>query len=121
MQTQQVERVTNLAGLAFGVLGTVAPQALLRSYGATDDDAVLGHMTRLWGTRTIAICTLGLLADDSASRRRLASVAVAMNAVDTVVGIAGGSGVPAKLRWQGALTSGAFAAIGAWVLSRRDV
>lgn len=121
MQTQQLERVINGAGLAFGVLGAVAPKAFLRGYGAPPEDPMLGYMTRLWGTRTAALCTLGLLAgDDASARRRWTAVAVGMNALDTLIGLSRGSGVPSKTKWQGTLTSGAFTALGAWALSRSD-
>ena len=120
METEQVERAVDWAGLGFGVLATAAPGAFLKAYAAPERDPMLAWMTRLWGTRTALLSVLALAVQQEDDRRRVMTGLVAMNVVDTAIALTRGDEVPAKTRRQAALTSAAFAAVGAWLLSRRD-
>lgn len=121
METKQVEQAMNWSGLGFGVLAATAPGVFLKAYGVHRHDEMLSWMTRLWGTRTAVISILMLRLQDQEDRRGLLTALLAMNAVDTGIALTRGSDAPAGTKRQAALTSTAFAAVSAWLLSRRDL
>jgi hypothetical protein len=112
MADQTVETLNRSIGFAsvgFGALATVAPGALRRAYGdPTIGGGSLDYFGRTWGTRTAVLGALTLMATSDAERKRIATLATAMNVVDTLAAIRA-TGMPAGTRAMAALTSAAFA------------
>ncbi|MCW2710626.1 MAG: hypothetical protein JWP24_820 [Marmoricola sp.] len=96
------------AAIGFGAAATLTPRAFERLYGLKDSGE-LRVMTRLWGTRTIVLGA-ALLGADKDERRRLTTLAVAMNAADALITAGAGSEVNKRSRVLGSLSSAAFAA-----------
>jgi hypothetical protein len=112
---EEIRKSMAYGGLAFGALGLLAPRAFASLYGVPDDAGVR-TMTRLWGTRTAALCAVMLGTDRAEDQRKLMTLVTAMNALD-VVAVATAGGLPARARVLGSLTSASFAAGGAYWLT----
>jgi hypothetical protein len=110
MATKNVDSVFRAVGagsLAFGVVGTVAPGTLRRTYGdKASSGGSLEYFNRTWGTRTAVLGALALMATSDPERKRMAQLAAGMNALDTLVAL--GSDIPRTTRWMAALSSAAF-------------
>jgi hypothetical protein len=115
-QVDTLIRAAGTGGVAFGALATLAPKAFLAAYGVRDRGAALEFMTRAWGTRSAVLGALTIVESADPARKRLVTAVTVMDAVDALLLLR--SGLPAKTRIMGALTSGAFAVVGATVLSR---
>lgn len=111
-----IRRATNMAGIAFGVAGLLAPGALARLYGIRDASPNVRFITRLWGTRTAVVAALVSGAPATGPQRRILGPVVAMNSVDAVVALTT-RGIPARTKFLVAATSAAFAGLGAYVLA----
>jgi hypothetical protein len=111
-----IRKSSAIAGITFGAVAALTPRLFAGLYGMSDDPNTRA-MTRLWGTRTAVIATAILLAEGHGEQRRLMMMASGMSAADTIL-IAGASGVPARARAMGALTSAGFAAAGAYALTQ---
>jgi hypothetical protein len=112
----QIRKASALGALGFGGVAVFLPRVLTAVYGLTADPNVRA-MTRLWGTRTAVLGALILGADRPEDQRRLMMLGTAMNAADAVLSATAGSGVSARARYLGSLTSGGFAAAGAYALA----
>lgn len=101
--------------LAFGVLATVSPTVLRRSYGdRRSTGGALNYFGRTWGTRTAAFGALTLAAGSDGERERIAMAAAAMNSLDALAAW-GATGMPVATRVMAGFTSAAFAAGSAYV------
>jgi hypothetical protein len=118
MADQTLDTVTRAIGvgsLGFGALATVAPGALRRAYGdSTTGGGSLDYFGRTWGTRTAVLGALTLMASSDAERKRIATLAAAMNAVDSLAAF-GAKGMPATTRVMAGLTSAGFAVAAGYV------
>ena len=95
--------------IGFGVLAVAAPGVLLKTYG-TDASPSTRGMTRLWGTRNIALGFLTLQLEGDAQDLIL-SAAVAVNLADSLIGLLAPAldDLPARSSLAASLTSAAFA------------
>ena len=118
MGTQNIDSVSTAIGagsLGFGVLATVSPKVLRRAYGdATSSGGALDYFGRAWGTRTAVLGALMLMASSDDERRRLAGLAAAMNAIDSVAAF-GARDMAGTTRVMAGLTSAGFAAAAGYV------
>ena len=111
----QLEQGLAMGAVGFGVVAALTPRVFTALYGLGSDPKLL-TMTRLWGTSTATLGTLSLVgATDSAK----GSPFVAGLNVANVVLIAKASGIPARSKFLGALTSAAFAAGFGYVATQR--
>jgi hypothetical protein len=111
--TDTLAKVIGGGSIAFGVLATVSPRALRKAYGTSAQSPELDYFGRMWGTRTTVLGAL-TLASSGAERQRLAGMAAAMNAVDSLAAFTS-SGTPARTRVMAGLTSAAFGAAAGYV------
>lgn len=85
--------LTNLAlasRVGFGLASIVAPRAAFRPFGARlPEDAAVRYVTRLFGSRDVALGVLGLAAD-GAARRGLLGVLCATDTIDCVSALRAG-------------------------------
>jgi hypothetical protein len=103
-----VVKAVGAGSLAFGVVGTLVPGTLRRTYGdGASSGASLDYFGRTWGTRTAVLGALALMASSAEERKRIATLAAAMNAVDALVALSA-DGLPRTTRVMAALSSGAF-------------
>src|SRR4051812_28403630 len=110
-----VSRAVGVGSLGFGLLATVAPGVLRKAYGdSKSSGGSLDYFSRTWGTRTAVLGALTLMATSDTERRRIATLASAMNAVDSIAGFRA-EGMPAVTRTMAGLTSGAFAVAAGYV------
>lgn len=116
VSADQINQLLAYGALGFGVAGVVTPGALHSTYGISTDSGALTYFGRMWGTRTAVIGALALAADSAEDQRRVATLAMGMNAVDALVAATTRS-LPRRTRVMGALTSGGFAAVAAYALS----
>ncbi len=101
--------------LGFGVLGVIAPGALRGAYGdKVSSGGSLDYFSRTWGTRTAVLGALNLMATTDEERKRIATLAAVMNAVDSLVAFSE-SDMPSSTRAMAGLTSAGFAAASAYV------
>jgi hypothetical protein len=118
MASATIDKTSNMIGwgsLTFGVLGTIAPGALRGAYGdRVSRGGSLDYFSRTWGTRTAVLGALTLMATSDEERKRIATLAAAMNAVDSLVGFRE-SGMPSATRTMAGLTSAGFSAAAAYV------
>jgi hypothetical protein len=110
------QKAVAVGSLAFGAIATLTPRLFLGMYGVPDE-ANLRTMTRLWGTRTVALGALAFTLEGPENMRKLAGANIAMNSTDVLM-IAGARGVPTRARVLGSLTAAAFAGALAHVLSQ---
>lgn len=111
----QASQVIGWGSLGFGVMGTLAPGALRGAYGdRVSSGGSLDYFSRTWGTRTAVLGALTLMATSDAERKRIATLAAAMNAVDSLVAFREG-GLPATTRTMAGITSAGFSAAAAYV------
>jgi hypothetical protein len=111
-----VSRQTAFGALGFGAVAVVAPRLFTGVYGLTSDPNVR-TLARLWGTRTAVLGAIILKAERPEDRRRVMMLGTVMNATDALIAATAGSQVSARGRILGSLTSGAFAALGAYALT----
>jgi hypothetical protein len=111
-----IRKSVGVASIAFGAAAALAPRWFLGAYGLPGE-ANVRVVTRLWGTRTAVLGALALTLDDADDRRRLMTLAAAMNSADASL-LATASGVPARTRALGSLTAAGFAAALAYALTR---
>ena len=111
--------VTGLAAgtIGFGVAGTLAPSALLSIYGA-EATPTARFMTRLWGSRNLALGVLTVQLEGKA-RDTLLQVAVGLNLVDALIGLVAPAvdGSPATASRAAAATSALFAGLAGYAAS----
>lgn len=105
--TDTLAKVIGGSSIGFGVMATLAPGVLRKIYGSSAQGAELDYFGRMWGTRTTVLGAL-TLTSSGAERQRLAGMAAAMNAVDSLAAFSA-SGAPGKTRVMAGLTSGTFA------------
>ncbi|MDT4923045.1 MAG: hypothetical protein QOG01_758 [Pseudonocardiales bacterium] len=111
-----IRKASALGALGFGGVAVVLPRLFTALYGLTSDPNVR-TMTRLWGTRTAVLGALILTAERPEDQRKMMMLGTAMNAVDALVAVTAGADVSARGRFLGSLTSGGFAAAGAYALA----
>jgi len=111
--TDTLAKVIGGGTIAFGVLATLSPKALRKAYGTSAKGSELDYFGRMWGTRTTVLGAL-TLTTSGAERQRLAGMAAAMNAVDSLAAFTS-SGTPARTRVMAGLTSAAFGAAAGYV------
>lgn len=118
MGNQNVDSVFKAVGagsLGFGVLAMLTPSALRRAYGdSTSSGAALDYFGRTWGTRTAVLGALTLMATSDEERTRLAGLAAAMSAVDSLAAFSARD-MPGTTRVMAGLTSAGFAAASGYV------
>jgi hypothetical protein len=105
--SDDIRKAVGVGSVAFGALAALAPRLFLGMYGVPDD-ANVRTMTRLWGTRTLVLGALVFTLEGDENRRRMMTLAAAMNAADAAM-VAAAGGVPARARVLGSLTSAGFA------------
>ena len=110
----KVAQAIGMGSLGFGLLATAAPGALRRAYGDKSSGGSLDYFGRMWGTRTAVLGALTLMAGSDEERRRIATLAAAMNAVDSLAAFRA-KGVPGATRVMAGLTSAGFAGAAAYV------
>ncbi len=118
MATSNVDSIVKAVGagsVGFGVFALAAPGAFRRTYGDRSSGSSLDYFGRTWGTRTVVLGALILMASSDEERKRISSVASAMNAVDALVAFR--TDLPRSTRYAAALSSGAFSAAGAYAAS----
>ena len=109
-----IGKAIGAGSLAFGIFATLSPAGLRRTYGdSVSSGGSLDYFGRTWGTRTAVLGALSLMAESDAERKRIANLAAAMNAVDSLVAF-GTTGIPGTTRVMAGVTSAAFAATGAY-------
>jgi hypothetical protein len=110
--TETIGRAAGWGSLGFGLMATVAPGALRKSYGdKTSSGDALDYFGRGWGTRTAVLGGLMLTAKTADERKRIASMTAAMNAADAVSAFLGdGKDMSAGTKMLAGLTSAGFAA-----------
>jgi hypothetical protein len=107
--------VIGWGSLGFGVLGTLAPGALRGAYGdRVSSGGSLDYFSRTWGTRTAVLGALTLMCTSDEERKRIATLAAVMNAVDSLVAFRE-DGMPAATRMMAGVTSAGFSAGAAYV------
>lgn len=112
-----VARSLALAAVAFGVAATALPKLFAGVYGLPTTGP-FRFLTRLWGTRTLALGVMVLLEDDPRRIRRLVAVDAAVNAVDAAAAATAGPDVTTRTKVMAGVTSGAFAVALAAVAAR---
>jgi len=115
-QTESIQTATSYSAIGFGAVATLMPRLFTALYGLGDDPR-LRVIVRLWGTRTAVLGAALLTADSESDKRRLMTLATAMNVADAALALTAGDDVPARSRILGSLTSASFAAIGAYALA----
>lgn len=113
---EDIENAVGAGSVAFGAVAALAPRVFLGMYGLPNE-ANVRTMTRLWGTRTTVLGSLVFTLDGTENKRKLMTLAAAMNAVDALV-VASARGVPARTRVLGSLTSAGFAGVLAYMLNQ---
>lgn len=114
--TDSIVKAIGAAAVGFGAAGTLAPGLLTSIYGMKEKGGDFGFMSRMWGTRTAVLGAITLATPAGPLRRQTTMMAVAMNAVDSLVAFSGRD-LSTRTRLLAGLTSGAFAALGAWTLT----
>jgi hypothetical protein len=110
-----IGKAIGAGSLGFGVLATLAPGALRKAYGdGSSSGGSLDYFGRTWGTRTAVLGALTLSAGSDSERKRIATFAAAMNAVDSIAAFRA-DGMPAATRAMAGLTSAGFAVACAYV------
>ena len=113
---EDIQKAVGAGSLAFGAVATLTPRVFLAMYGVPDEASVR-TMTRIWGTRTAALGALMFSVEGAENKRRMLTVAAAMNAADAAL-VAGSRGAPARARVLGSLTSAGFAGALAYALNQ---
>ncbi|WP_375497993.1 DUF4267 domain-containing protein [uncultured Jatrophihabitans sp.] len=111
-----VRKAVVVSGVALGAVAVAAPGAFVSTYGLRATPATK-IMTRLWGSRSLALGALTLGITDAASRRTLTTVSAALGVGDAALILAAGE-VAASSRVRGALTAAAFVAAHSYLLSQ---
>jgi hypothetical protein len=116
---------TAVLGIAAGRIGIgigalLATRTALKVLGFDPSDTSARLLTRIAGSRDIAIGLLTFAArDDRTALREVTATAAAVDLGDAIVfGIAGRDPAAGRAAVQGILSGGAAAAIGAWALRR---
>ena len=113
--TDRTAQAIGWGSLAFGVMGTFAPGALRSAYGdKVSSGGSLDYFGRTWGTRTAVLGALTLMASSDEERKRIAALAAAMNAVDSLSAFREDR-LPSVTRNMAGLTSAGFCAMAAYV------
>jgi hypothetical protein len=117
MDRQEAAQGVAAGAIGFGVVGVLAPGALLKAYGA-DTSPTARAMTRLWGTRNLVLGVLTLQLDGNAQDTVLAA-AMTLNLSDSLLGLLAPAldGLPARTSLAASLTSGAFAGLAGYARS----
>ena len=111
----QLEQGLAIGAVAFGVVAALTPRVFTAVYGIGNDPRLL-TMTRLWGSSTAALGALSLAgATDTA---KSAPLLAGLNGLNTVM-IARASGIPARSKALGALTSAGFAVGFGYLIAQR--
>jgi len=111
--TDKLAKVIGGSSIGFGVIATLSPKVLRKVYGSSAQGSELDYFGRMWGTRTTVLGAL-TLTSSGVERQRIAGMAAAMNAVDSLAAFTS-SGTPAKTRVMAGLTSAAFGAAAGYV------
>jgi hypothetical protein len=115
-RADDIQKAVGIGSLAFGAVAALAPRAFLGLYGVPTD-ANVRTMTRLWGTRTAVLGGLVFALEGSENKKKMMTMTAAMNAADAAM-VAAASGIPARARVLGSLTSAGFAGALAYVLNQ---
>ncbi len=117
MDKQPLVQGMAAASIGFGVLGALAPGALLKTYG-TDASPSTRSITRIWGTRNIVLGVLTLQLDGEAQDTVL-DAAIGLNIADSVLGLIGPrlDGSSARAGLLASATSGFFAGLAGYAKS----
>lgn len=104
-----MSKAIGFGSLGFGVFAIASPRALRATYGdRTSGGGSLDYFGRTWGTRTAVLGALTVMAGSDEERKRIAGLAAAMNAVDSLAALRA-KGIPARTRRMAAVTSAGFA------------
>lgn len=103
--------------VAFGVAGALVPALVGSAYGMGQADSGQVFMTRLWGSRNLALGGIVLSAGSPAERKRFAAVGAGMNAID-VAAAALTPGLPLQTRVMAGATSALFAGLLGYLATR---
>ena len=104
-----------VGSLGFGLLAMAAPGALRAAYGdRMSSGGALDYFGRTWGSRTAVLGALTMMATSDEERKRIAGLAAAMNAMDSVAALRSDD-MPATTRRMAALTSAGFAVASGYV------
>ncbi|MBB6629557.1 hypothetical protein H5V45_19710 [Nocardioides sp. KIGAM211] len=114
LDVEQVRQSLSIGSIGFGAVAVATPGLFTTFYGLKGDGN-LRAMVQLWGTRNLVLGAIGLMTEDPAQRKTLATLSAALNVADTVIVARGGSDVALRARVGGALTTAAFAAAAAYV------
>ena len=95
-----------------------SPGALRAAYGdRTSSGGALDYFGRTWGARTAVLGAVTVMATSDEERKRIAGLAAAMNAFDSVTA-ARAHRLPTTTRTMAALTSAGFAAAAGYVATQ---
>jgi hypothetical protein len=114
--SEDIQKAVGVGSVAFGLVAALVPRLFLGLYGVPDK-ADVRTMTRLWGTRTTVLGALMLTLEGTENKRRLMTMAAAMDTSDAAI-TAAARGIPVRARVFGSLTSAGFAGALAYALSR---
>ena len=118
MSNATIGKATQALGwgsLAFGVMGTIAPGPLRSAYGdRMSSGGSLDYFSRTWGTRTAVLGALTLMATSDEERKRIAALAAAMNAVDSLTAFREDR-LPSMTRNMAGVTSAGFSAMATYI------
>ncbi len=111
MDRKTLSRCLGMAAAAFGAAAVVAPGALEKLYGVTNNPDTRSLM-RPWGTRTFLLGALTLGASDG-DREKLVVPLAALNVADAALALYATAldGAPRRAAVQSAATSATFAAL----------
>lgn len=114
-----IQRVTSVAGLAYGALGVLTPRLVNATYGMADGGPTAVAMTRLWGGTLAGLGYLAMSTPPGEQRRALMMATAAMNATNAVTPLVT-RGLSTRTRVMASLTSGFFAGLSAYGATLSD-
>jgi hypothetical protein len=117
---QQATTAIAVGRMALGASALLAPGPALKALGFSEIDGTSVTLTRLLGTRDLAVGLLTLAArDDLGSLRTATAVSAAVDAADAVaLGIAGRDPAARRAGTIGILSGGSAALAGLWAWRR---
>lgn len=117
---QQATTAIAVGRMALGVSALLAPRPALKALGFPETDGTSVALTRLVGTRDIAVALLTLAArDDLGPLRTATAVSAAVDAADALaLGLAGRDPAARRAGTVGILSGGSAALAGLWAWRR---
>lgn len=115
VDVEDIQKAVGVGSIAFGTVAVLTPRLFLGMYGVPDEPNVR-TMTRIWGTRTAVLGALVFTLEGAENQQKLMTLSAVMNAADSAIVAA--SGVPARARVLGSLTSAGFAGALAYALNQ---